>query len=99
MSYAKSVVKGQAGEATDEEGRRVYQMRCVVVDLGQVDLLGRQDVLDVFEMSSAAFLDEYQTHCRESYKQYLWKQVSKNEHREGRPGKCDRLEMVLQSRI
>lgn len=71
MSYAKSIVESQTREAADEERRRIYQMRCVVVDLGQVDLLGSQDILYVFEMSSAAFFDEYQTHCRESYKQYL----------------------------
>jgi len=58
VQVADAEVEVETGHAADEEGGGVDEVGGEVVDFGQVDFGGREDILDVFDVAAGAFVDE-----------------------------------------
>ena len=65
MNVAKSVVKCQTGDSTEEQRRRVDDVGGKVENLGQLDRRHVEDILDVFKVSTRTQVDELDAHTHE----------------------------------
>ena len=58
VSRGQTLVKGQTGQATDEQGGGVKDVHDKVVAFGLDDAGQREDILNVFNMSTTAHVDQ-----------------------------------------